>query len=293
MNLMPASLSASRGGGQNGAMGQDELDAALNRLYGVAPEGFVAERTRLAQELKAGGKRPEADEVAKLRKPTAAAWALNLVAREEPDAVQEWLGTAAGLRDASTRAAEVGGDAVRAAMVAHRAATARLTETVRDRAQPGGRPLSPSMLDRVQALLQSATADADRGERLRAGRVAEEATPATPLPAPPAKRERAVAKPRRRRPEPDTDARAERVADLERRVAAAEEEVRRRREEASGRAAEAQAAAERLENARRTLRRSESEAAAVLGAGKEAGAAAAAAERELRELRKLLSRAGR
>lgn len=58
-----------------------DLEAALNELYGAAPEDFVAERKRLSKELKTEGRADDADLVAKVRKPTVAAWALNQLAR--------------------------------------------------------------------------------------------------------------------------------------------------------------------------------------------------------------------
>ena len=58
------------------------LDEALDELYGAAPEEFVSERKRLAKQLKSEGRDDEAAELAKLRKPTVAAWALNRLARD-------------------------------------------------------------------------------------------------------------------------------------------------------------------------------------------------------------------
>jgi len=57
------------------------LEEALDQLYGVEPGAFVVERKRLARELKDGGERDAADAVAKARKPTVSAWALNQLAR--------------------------------------------------------------------------------------------------------------------------------------------------------------------------------------------------------------------
>jgi hypothetical protein len=150
------------------------LEEAIDRLRAVPLDEFVAERTRLAKALRAAGERPAAAELAGLSKPTAPAWALNLVAREAPEVVEPWLGTAAALRDASLHARKVGGDAVRAAMAAHRAATNALVDDVHARARPGGRPLSAAMVERVRDLLQAATADEALAAALRAGRVAED-----------------------------------------------------------------------------------------------------------------------
>ena len=151
-----------------------DVEAAIEQLNAVPLEDFVAERKRLAKDLRSDGNKAGAAEVAKLAKPTPPAWALNHVAREDPDAVARWLEAAEELREASAHAAEVGGDALRAAIAAHRTATTELATLVRDRARPGGRALSAPMIDRVRALLQSATVDPELAERLRAGRISEE-----------------------------------------------------------------------------------------------------------------------
>jgi hypothetical protein len=57
------------------------LDEAADRLYGVDLDEFAAERARLVKELRGEGRREEAAEVGKLRKPTIAAWALNQLVR--------------------------------------------------------------------------------------------------------------------------------------------------------------------------------------------------------------------
>ena len=150
-----------------------DLQTAVDQLHAVPLEDFVAERKRLAKELRSGGDRDAAAELAKLPKPSAPAWALNHVAREEPAAVADWLEATGALRDASAHADRSSGDALRAAMAAHRDATRQLLATVRNRARPNGRPLTEPMLDRVRDLLQAATADEARAELLRAGRAVE------------------------------------------------------------------------------------------------------------------------
>lgn len=57
------------------------LDEATEQLYGVDLDDFAPERTRLAKELRGEGRREEAAQLAKLRKPTVAAWALNQLVR--------------------------------------------------------------------------------------------------------------------------------------------------------------------------------------------------------------------
>jgi hypothetical protein len=266
---------------------------ALDRLAAVPLEDFVAERKRLAKALRDAGDREAAAEIARLPKPTPPAWALNHLAREDPAAMDQWLAAADALRHASTHAAEVGGDELRAAMAAHRDATRILLAAVRDRV-----PLSEPMQERVRALLQSATADPDAAARLRSGRIAEgagegDAPPAAPPPpaAPKRRGARESDEQRAAREQAEAEARAgaeeqaaQARADLERRAGVASAELERLRELAAEREEAASAAAERLEEARRTLHRSESELSAARSAVDDARAAVADAERQVRTL---------
>ena len=283
-----------------------DLETAVERLNAVALEDFVSERKRLAKELRDGGERATAAELAKLPKPSAAAWALNFVAREQPELVGEWLAAAETLRDASNQADRSSGDALRAAMTAHRDASRRLLAVVRDDARPNGRAPTEPTLDRVRELLQAATADPARAGQLRAARFVEGDDEQPPLSAPvagdgdsdrPSKsratkpctagdrkrvaQERAAT----RRAQREAEARAE----LERLVGEAEERVTALREAATDTEAAAAHADEQLKEAQRTLHRSESEAGAARQAAAEAADAAQQAERELRTLSAKLS----
>src|SRR5918999_1573786 len=115
------------------------IEEAVDKLHAAPLEEFVAERKRLAKELRGAGEREAAAELAKFPKPTPPAWALNHLAREEPETVAEWLDAAAGLRAATENAGRSSGDAVRAAIGAHREATRALLAAGRDRAPPNGR----------------------------------------------------------------------------------------------------------------------------------------------------------
>ena len=271
--------------------------ADADRLFAVPLEEFVEERKRLARELRAAGDKDAAAAVAKLPKPTPPAWALNLLAREEPDAVGDWLAAAEALRDASARP----GKGLREAMAAHRDATRSLVALARDRAQPGGKRLSEAMLERVRALLQETTVEEERAEALRAGRITEGDDEALGAPRPLRTKEARAAKAadeearaERRRAAEDRAAEqaereeAKRVAELERRIGEAAAEVERLRESAVELERAAQAADERLAEAERTLARTESEAAAARDAASEAAAATSAAERDLRQLSRQL-----
>ena len=56
----------------------------VDHLYGLPLEEFTRQRDLAARELRRGGDREGAGEIAKLPKPTPAAWTANQVARERP-----------------------------------------------------------------------------------------------------------------------------------------------------------------------------------------------------------------
>ena len=76
------------------------LDEAVDELYGLAPGDFLAARSRLAALAKAAGDGEAAAAIAALRKPTLAAWAVNILARRRPGDLDRLADLAAELREA-------------------------------------------------------------------------------------------------------------------------------------------------------------------------------------------------
>ena len=76
----------------------DELEPRIDALYALPLERFTPERDALAKELAADGDRPGADRVKALRKPVVAAWAVNALAREDPEGIRALMssGTPSG-----------------------------------------------------------------------------------------------------------------------------------------------------------------------------------------------------
>ena len=61
----------------------------VDELYGLPLDEFVPARNALARELKGAGEPAEAAEVAALRKPSVAAWAVNQLVRTQRRGVGE------------------------------------------------------------------------------------------------------------------------------------------------------------------------------------------------------------
>ena len=72
----------------------DHAAPAVGDLFTVRPEEFVAARNAVVKALKAAGEREEAAKVATLRRPSAVDWALNCVALEHADTLDQFLDAA-------------------------------------------------------------------------------------------------------------------------------------------------------------------------------------------------------
>src|SRR5918997_3683747 len=87
-----------------------DLEADIDRLYGLPLDEFVRERDELARRLNRDGDREAAARVKALRKPTVGAWALNQAVRRRRAETQELLETGERLRAAHEQLLS-GGDA--------------------------------------------------------------------------------------------------------------------------------------------------------------------------------------
>src|SRR4029079_7382885 len=68
-----------------------DFEGDLDRLFQPTLSELTSARNELARELRAQGEREKADEIKQLRKPTAAVWLVNQLARERPLDVQRLL----------------------------------------------------------------------------------------------------------------------------------------------------------------------------------------------------------
>lgn len=79
---------------------RDRVADAADELYGVAPDDFVRRRTALAAAARADGAADAARRIARLGKPSRAAWTVNQLVRAEPDAADQLGELAASLLEA-------------------------------------------------------------------------------------------------------------------------------------------------------------------------------------------------
>jgi hypothetical protein len=265
-----------------------ELDREIDRLYGVPLDEFVHARDELAKRLRREGERAAADEVKRLRKPSAGAWALNQAVRRRRKETDALLAAGERLREAH-EALLSGGDAapLRDAMQEERELAGSLADCAEAIASETGKS-GAALRERVRSTLHAAAVDDEAREELAKGRFVREREAVGLGPfgagaAPPA-----GGRARRDRPARAGAARGGKQADGGRgRSVAAREEAAREREEAAEREREERLAEaeESLAEARAALEAAEedhSEAAARLQAAREAVGAAEDAEREAR-----------
>lgn len=145
-------------------------------LYGVPLEQFTEQRNALAKALRREGRRDEATAVSKLRKPSAAAWAVNQLVRTQSREVDRLFGTGDELQKAQADllAGSTEPGELRRAVDAERAAVDRLTEKARGLLSSDGHELTSATLERVSETLHAAALDEDARASVRDGRLERE-----------------------------------------------------------------------------------------------------------------------
>jgi hypothetical protein len=152
----------------------DPVDEAAGRLYALPLEEFTRARDALARELRKAKERDAAAAVAKLKKPSQAAWAANQLSREQRDLVDDLLAAGEDLREAQENAmAGKGAEALRDAAATERAAVDALVTAAKE-LRPSGRKPTDATLDRLRTTLHAAAADEEVRAALEAGRLVED-----------------------------------------------------------------------------------------------------------------------
>jgi hypothetical protein len=146
-------------------MSSAELLAVADRLYAGPAATFTPRRD---QEAKACADKELAARIKGLRKPSTAAWAINLLVRREGEQIDQVLAIAGSLRVA---AASMDGDELRALTRQRRQLTAALTSSARDLVRLEGVRLTTAVADQVEAMLTAAMLDPRAAEVVRSGLV--------------------------------------------------------------------------------------------------------------------------
>jgi hypothetical protein len=134
----------------------------IDELYRAPFDEFIARRDTLAKSLRREGRREEADEVKRLKKPALSAWALNQLPR---DAVDGLVAAGAALRQAR------GGDTLRDATRDERSAVEDLASQATALLRQAGHPVTDKTAGEIRQTLHAAALDDEAREELASGRL--------------------------------------------------------------------------------------------------------------------------
>ncbi|MGP3985904.1 hypothetical protein [Streptomyces sp. 3N207] len=254
-----------------------DLDAVADELYGLQPADFTATRDARAQQARAAGERELAERIRGLRRPTAAAWASNLLVREEPEEARLLLELGEALRAAHR---DLDGHQLRELSARQRQITAALARQARELTARAGRRISDDAQREVTETLHAALADPDAGREWAAGHLSK------PLPAPVGftgdiaeSAAEAPARPRR------TDAARKKAREAERELRARQDEQRTAQAEADRAEERHRQAEQNVAEAREQLRQAEEELRAARDARQAARARVREADQALKRAR--------
>ncbi|MEU7017213.1 hypothetical protein [Streptomyces sp. NPDC046385] len=280
-----------------------DVEMIADELYGLTPNQFTAARDAYVAEARKAKDPAAAKAIAALRRPVAAAWAANLLARQQPQETARFLTLGENLREAHRT---LDAEQLRTASRQQHQLVTTLARTAAALAGEAGQPVSDTVLQAIEQILHGVLAHPDVARQWAAGRlvrvpeatvdftaIAPETAPPRPAPAAsPAKRTRPNQRQRH-----DDDAR---LRDLERaRTAAAqadteaarcEQELREAREAESATRALAEEAGKRVRRLEHDLRTARQEQQQSVAASAQAREALKAAERAAREARRAAER---
>jgi hypothetical protein len=140
-----------------------ELLSIADELYALSLPDFTPARDARAKELKGTDL---AKEVKALRKPSLAAWVVNLLVRHETEQVEQLLQVGAALRAAQE---SMSGDELRQLTRQRRHVTAAVTTQARRLAREHGQKVTEAVAGQVEATLTAAMVDENCGRAVRSG----------------------------------------------------------------------------------------------------------------------------
>jgi hypothetical protein len=266
-----------------------DLETAANELYALSPDDFIERRQQLVAEARQARDRQLATEIGRLRRPTRSAWLVNLLARQEPEAVTALLELGGALQDAQQRMA---GDELRQLSAERRKTVDALARRAVELGTEHGYSVPEGAKQEVGQTLQTALGDPEIAEQLRAGRLIQAVTYggfgptdlASALGAPlPAKVPSQPGKPAPTEPAPALDPKRRREA--EKAAKEAREQATASHEAAESAEAEAEAATQRADELADQVESLRSQLRQAEVAEREAREAARAARKHYQELR--------
>jgi hypothetical protein len=149
-------------------MASRSVDDVAAELYAVEPPAFVAARSEAVREAREAGDPKLATAIGKLRRPVVAAWAVNLLARDDAAGLRQLLALGRDLREAHQ---QMRGEALQRLSRQRHDMLAALVGRARQLAADAGHPLGAEAAQQVVQTLGAALADPDAGREVQQGRL--------------------------------------------------------------------------------------------------------------------------
>lgn len=147
-------------------MATDPLLSIAEELYSLPPAEFTGTRNQWSKQAKADGDAELAKRVTELRKPSTAAWVVNMLMRHQGEQMTQVLELGASLRQAQS---DLDADALRELTRQRRQLTTAVTRQGRDLARDLGQKVTEAVADQVQGTLHAAMVDEDAAAAVRSG----------------------------------------------------------------------------------------------------------------------------
>ncbi|MBK3641573.1 hypothetical protein [Streptomyces sp. MBT33] len=233
-----------------------DLESVADELYGLRPQDFTAARDARAAEARRAGDRTLAGKIGKLRRPSLAAWASNLLVRERPEEIEPLLRVGEGLRQAHH---DLDGAQLRELSRQQHLVVNALSRQARQLTAQAGHPVGEDVQREVEGILHAVLADPEAAREWAAGHLVKAFDQTVGFPAAPdgarprpaeAPRARKEARPAQSRQQKADEERRRRLERARQDAEEAERVLEARREEAAAadrQAADAQAAVQTVE----------------------------------------------
>ncbi|WP_377645312.1 hypothetical protein [Oryzobacter terrae] len=147
-----------------------DLEDIARELYALPPQEFTAARNARVATLRSRGARELAEDVRRLRRPSAGAWVLNLLAREHRDEVEPVVELGGRLREAM---GVLGAAELRALDQQRRELTRAVAARAATHATAAGQGVNAQVRGAVEESLRAAMVDEPAGRALLTGLLTE------------------------------------------------------------------------------------------------------------------------
>ena len=142
-----------------------DLATLAAQLYGLPPKEFTAARDARASEARAAGDKDLAASLKQLRKPSVGAWMANMLVRRQPREIEQLIELGETLRAARN----LDGAQIRSATKQKQEIVTKLARQARSIATRLSQPVSQAAEIELEATLDTAFADLESAQSLRAG----------------------------------------------------------------------------------------------------------------------------